>query len=123
MSKSSWDKAVRWYNVDEVEIAIKIRLAKPTWALETIPTDASSRAFAVWLTHQYRVAMSKGIEIASEQVEQLKDENAELKQEIERLRELLKEVRSLLELQQVAGTHRTCNCQCCFEIRKAVGNE
>lgn len=56
-NKSPWEFVSGWYTVDD------IKRARPT---TTIPPDVYSDAFAEWLTEQYRLAMSKGIQIGRE---------------------------------------------------------
>lgn len=61
---SPWDFACGWYQPDEIYRAIN-RLREPLTGdrSKQIPEDVTSREFAEWLTHQYRLAMNKGIEI------------------------------------------------------------
>ena len=60
-----WKFACEWYRVDEIEHHIA-RVNSPGLmeaADKAIPTDVRSREFAEWLTHQYRLAMQKGIQL------------------------------------------------------------
>jgi hypothetical protein len=62
--KTPWEFACGWYTDDDIERSIANRhksgFARPS---SEIPADIESRAFAEWLTDQYRLAMRKGIEI------------------------------------------------------------
>jgi hypothetical protein len=60
--KSAWDFACGWYTVDEIHRSIQNR-HKSGFVKTEIPADIESRDFADWLTEQYRLAMTKGIEI------------------------------------------------------------
>jgi hypothetical protein len=60
--KTPWEFACNWYTPDE--IAYSIARNKRGFADNPeVPTDIYSQEFADWLTHQYRLAMRKGIEI------------------------------------------------------------
>lgn len=55
---SPWEFACKWYRESEIEHSLK------TGDVTTrIPDPADSAKFAAWLTHEYRLAMNKGIEI------------------------------------------------------------
>ena len=55
--KTPWEFCVAWYRTDDVLRAT---------AANDIPRDTGSREFAEWLTCQYRLAMHKGMELATE---------------------------------------------------------
>ena len=62
--KTPWQFACDWYQPEEIFYAINRRrdqLVKDT--SNQIPSVVTSQEFAEWLTHQYRLAMRKGIEI------------------------------------------------------------
>ena len=66
--KTPWEFACAWYN--QVEIARSIAAARKTRDGSAInnakvPQDVYSNEFAEWLTRQYRLAMTKGIELGS----------------------------------------------------------
>jgi hypothetical protein len=52
-----WEFACQWYQVDTTHRSI---------LRESIPVSVHSYKFAEWLTHQYRLAMNKGIELGME---------------------------------------------------------
>lgn len=56
ISRSPWAIAEEWYT--ETQIAMSIQRFD-----DEIPADVRSEAFAKWLTHQYRLAMAKGIQL------------------------------------------------------------
>ena len=64
--KSPWEFCCDWYSVAEIASG----LARGTSASlmlephEKIPTNIRSAQFAEWLTHQYRLAMNKGMDLA-----------------------------------------------------------
>lgn len=64
--KTSWDIAVEWYSVEEIERSIQRSLNSSIFdsSIATIPQDVQSPDFAEWLTQQYRYAMAKGIQLA-----------------------------------------------------------
>jgi len=59
--ETPWEFAEKWYSTDSIhrELCRKSR--------DEIPNDITSYEFAEWLTLQYRLAMSKGIQIGREQ--------------------------------------------------------
>lgn len=65
--KTPWEFACEWYTPGE--IAWSIARAKNGFGgfviedAKKIPADVYSQEFAEWLTNQYRLAMTKGIEI------------------------------------------------------------
>ena len=52
--KTPWEIAVEWYS----EPTVRLELTDVD-----IPRDVSSPEFLSWLTHQYRLAMFKGIQL------------------------------------------------------------
>lgn len=50
--KTAWEIAEAWYTEEAIYNSIN-----------RVPTDVTSREFARWLTHQYRLAMAKGIQL------------------------------------------------------------
>jgi len=56
--KSPWEFACAWYDEEAMVWAVQKMLE--------IPADVQSREFALWLTIQYRIAMSKGITMGLE---------------------------------------------------------
>lgn len=81
----SWSTAENWYNSDQIFDSILRRynplLSEPK---DKIPSPAFSREFSDWLTHQYRLAMSKGIELANakalERIKELESQITHLKE-------------------------------------------
>jgi len=62
--KTPWEFACDWYQVEEIHRELNRRRDPLTENIgEQTPEDVTSREFAEWLTHQYRLAMRKGIEI------------------------------------------------------------
>lgn len=61
--RTPWEIAESWYGVDDIERAIKQSGSGEFGAWQEIPRNVMSREFAEWLTHQYRLAMSKGIQL------------------------------------------------------------
>lgn len=65
--KTSWEFACSWYKEDEIARALQPKppgsFTFTTKAWDEIPTDVRSPEFAKWLTHQYRLAMTKGIDL------------------------------------------------------------
>lgn len=62
--KSPWDFVCEWYDVESVHSHLNATDPHRTTKYELeIPPDVRSREFAEWLTHQYRLAMNKGIQI------------------------------------------------------------
>lgn len=61
--KSGWAIAQAWYSEDQIIYAVQhagIHGNPP------IPSDVTSAEFGTWLTHQYRLAMAKGIQLGRE---------------------------------------------------------
>jgi hypothetical protein len=57
-----WEIAEAWYSEEEIVHSIA-RQRRADFDGDCIPTDVFGREFAQWLTHQYRLAMSKGIQL------------------------------------------------------------
>ena len=82
--KTPWEFACEWYGEKEIARAI----SDQRWN-DTMPRDTGSFEFAKWLTNQYRLAMTKGIQIGQQDANQrLRDEVADLKDCREHLRRL-----------------------------------
>lgn len=66
---SDWDFVCEWYREDVIAAAIRRSLDPPLPApANQIPKDVTSTEFAVWLTHQYRLAMKKGMELKEQEL-------------------------------------------------------
>jgi len=61
--KTSWQIAEEWYSVEEIKAALKKAGTSEFGAIDAIPRDVTTDAFAAWITHQYRISMAKGIDI------------------------------------------------------------
>lgn len=65
--KTPWEFCCEWYKPGEIAWSIaRMRAGFGGFAIEAnnkIPEDVYSPEFAEWLTHQYRLAMNKGIQI------------------------------------------------------------
>ena len=61
--ETPWEIAEKWYRVDEIAIGLSKAGSSEFGALPTLPKDVNSVQFATWLTHQYRLAMAKGIQL------------------------------------------------------------
>jgi hypothetical protein len=60
-----WDFACKWYRADDIYRTINCgNRVKPV-----VPTDVTSREFAEWLANEYRLAMRKGAELATEEMQ------------------------------------------------------
>lgn len=55
--------AKEWYGFEEIHRALQQAGTDSFGACEAIPPDIKSEKFSRWLTHQYRLAMAKGIVI------------------------------------------------------------
>lgn len=65
-----WEFACQWYGVDEIHSAItRPRPLRAVGDLPPVPEDVYSREFAEWLAHQYRLAMRKGVEMATREMQ------------------------------------------------------
>lgn len=60
--RSPWDIAEEWYGLKDIANGIQQNKHE-------IPADVQSEDFAKWLTHQYRLAMAKGIQLGREGTE------------------------------------------------------
>ncbi len=60
--RSPWDIAESWYTIPDVAACVRRHDAN-------IPNDVQSEQFARWLTHEYRLAMAKGIQLGREGTE------------------------------------------------------
>ena len=83
--QNPWKFACGWYSQDDVFRGIQNSGDNRFGALQPIPRDIYSRDFAVWMTDQYRLAMTKGIEIAKQNY---KDELDALRKRCEQLERL-----------------------------------
>jgi hypothetical protein len=70
-TQSPWRFACRWYDAEQIHATILSQRRSSSGRYGDIPTDVHSRAFAEWLTNQYRLAMCKGIEIAKRELEEV----------------------------------------------------
>ncbi len=61
-NKSSWQIAEAWYSLDEITRSVA-RAGKQNDESRAIPPDVRSPEFAKWMTREYRLAMSKGIQL------------------------------------------------------------
>lgn len=65
-----WEFACKWYGVDEIHYAItRENRLKQVGDLPPVPRDVESREFAEWLANQYRLAMCKGVELATRKIQ------------------------------------------------------
>ena len=69
--KTHWEFCCGWYTPDDIERSIARSIANSVSmypdAIHSArpPADVGSREFAEWMTDQYRLAMRKGMELAS----------------------------------------------------------
>ena len=64
MNRTPWQIAEKWYSEQEISEAIANNRKRVAEGMtEHIPHDVQSEEFAKWLTHQYRLAMAKGIQL------------------------------------------------------------
>ena len=71
ITENTWRFACQWYGENEIFEAInRAPTLKQVGCLPKIPTDVTSREFAAWLTEQYRLAMTKGAELAIAEMKQ-----------------------------------------------------
>ena len=61
MAKDPWQFACDWYNAEQIHKSLQMQRIEGHY--NPVPNDVSGMRFAEWLTHQYRLAMHKGIEI------------------------------------------------------------
>ena len=64
--KTPWQIATDWYKEEEIARSITCQRSQIDFGMDPIPENVDSSAFARWMTHQYRLAMAKGIELARE---------------------------------------------------------
>lgn len=57
-----WDIAESWYDPEDIYHSIQ-----QSGDMEKVPVNVHGSAFARWLTHQYRLAMSKGIQLGRDE--------------------------------------------------------
>ena len=62
----AFEVANDWYQEEHITKAIQNSGSTDFGACDAIPKDVYSNEFAHWLTHQYRLAMMKGIQLAEE---------------------------------------------------------
>jgi hypothetical protein len=65
-ARTPWDFAADWYKENEITHAIRRQQKHLIDPADKIPEDIYSPEFAQWLTHQYRLAVQKGIQIGRE---------------------------------------------------------
>lgn len=88
--KTPWQFACSWYSANEVKHLIARKLSCPDRDSD-FPADVSSDAFAVWLTEQYQLAMTKGIEIGIQaNALSIADELDKAKERFEKIGEMAK---------------------------------
>ena len=63
-----WEFACQWYDVDDIHRCITQKLQPAFGGNIDIPSDVASREFAEWLADQYRLAMRKGAELATNEM-------------------------------------------------------
>ncbi len=64
--KTPWEFACDWYKPSEIARSIartKLPYIATLSDYQKVPTDVYSEEFANWLTDQYRLAMTKGIQL------------------------------------------------------------
>lgn len=69
MRRTPWEIAEAWYDEDGIARAIQQSGDGGFGSWAEIPEDVHSPEFAKWLTHQYRLAMSKGVQLGRERSE------------------------------------------------------
>jgi len=92
----SWETAVGWYTEDELITFINRKRSVFDDERQRIPTDVTSREFAVWMTNEYRMAMAKGIQMANSRARQVAE--FEFREMQTRIKELEAHVRANGEL-------------------------
>lgn len=93
-----WEFACKWYGVDEIHNSItRSRLLRSIGDLPPVPTDVYSREFAEWLADQYRLAMRKGAELATREMQDRIDE---------------------IEREDREGWCGHCACQSCYDAKR-----
>lgn len=64
--KTPWEFACDWYRPDDIERSIRLArhsIVDRTYEGSKVPVDVYSQEFAGWLALQYRLAMTKGIQL------------------------------------------------------------
>lgn len=61
--RTPWEIAEAWYSEQEIAGGIGRAMSITAESHERLPADVLSPEFAKWLTHQYRLAMAKGIQL------------------------------------------------------------
>jgi hypothetical protein len=65
-----WEFVCGWYNADDIHQALtRNESDRMPGDLPAVPADVYSREFAEWLTDQYRLAMRKGAELATREMQ------------------------------------------------------
>lgn len=68
--KQPWEFACKWYDVDSIHRSItRPESMRQLGDAPPIPPDVNSREFAEWLADQYRLAMRKGAELATSEMQ------------------------------------------------------
>lgn len=70
--KTGWEIAVGWYDEEAIARCIQQRSVEKS-SVDKIPEDVYSPEFAKWLTHQYRLAMAKGVQLGRDGSEDQSD--------------------------------------------------
>lgn len=60
--RTPWEIAVEWYKEEEITRTL-LSIGADSLLLGSIPETVRSEEFAKWITHQYRLAMAKGIQL------------------------------------------------------------
>lgn len=95
-----WDFSSKWYTVDEIHNSItRDKALLQVGSLPPVPEDVYSREFAEWLADQYRLAMRKGAELATREMQDRIDE---------------------IESEDREGWCGHCACQSCYDAKRAV---
>lgn len=77
--KSGWERAVEWYKESEIVASV----AHDLIGRRRVPADVRGREFGEWLTNEYRLAMAKGFQMATDDQN---DRIAQLEAEVANLR-------------------------------------
>lgn len=92
-----WDFACQWYDVDDIHRCITSKLDPAFGGTVDIPKDVTSREFAEWLAGEYRLAMRKGAELATREMQDRIDE---------------------IEREDREGWCGHCACQSCYDAKR-----
>jgi len=93
-----WVFACAWYGVDEIHRSInRSEAQRQLGYLPAVPTDVYSREFAEWLAEQYRLAMRKGAELATSEMQDRID---------------------AIESEEREGWCGHCACQSCYDSKR-----